>query len=254
MLNFTAKEKAYPDISTLPVSYLLKTVALKVRRRLFSIDPYGKASGRLVWSVSAVSDAEGPTANVRNYLEHNTLRAILSGIGGAKSGRRMCDVGCGYGRMTIVLQEFADTVVGYEREGSLLDLARPLAPAIDYRQVDDLATITDDTPFDFAMISTVLQHLTDDHARAVCAAMRALAPNGHVLLIEKTDDIATTDNTDDGSTFISKARTVETYAEFMAPYELVDVRERILEPTYFNPSPGQCMLFKAPASGAPQVP
>ncbi len=246
MLSFTAKEKTYPDISTLPMSYLLKTIGLKVRRRLFNIDPYGKASGRLVWSVSAVSDAEGPAANVRNYLEHNTLRATLSGIGGSKTGRRMCDVGCGYGRMTIVLQEFADTVVGFEREGSLLNIARPLAPTIDYRQVDDLAAITADTPFDFAMTSTVLQHLTDNHAHSVCGVLRVLAPKGHVLLIEKTKDVATTDNTEDGCSFISKARSVETYAGFMAPFKLVDVRERILEPTYFNSAPGQCMLFRAP--------
>ena len=129
---------------------------MKARRRLLNIDPYGEERGRLIWSVAAVSDAEGPAANVRNFIEHNTLRDILSEIGGVKTGRRMCDVGCGYGRLTVVLQEFADTVVGFEREGGLLDLARPLSPSTEYRQVDDLGRITTDTPFDLAMTSTVL--------------------------------------------------------------------------------------------------
>ncbi len=82
--------------------------------------------------------------------------------------------------------------------------------------------------------------------QAVCTVLRNLAPAGHVLLIEKTQDVATTSNTDDASSFISKARSVEVYQNLMAPFQLIDVRDRIIEPTYFNPTPGKCMLFKAP--------
>lgn len=250
MLSYTPKERTLPDISALPASYLLKTLALKFRRRLFGIDPYGRAGGRLVWTVAAVSDAEGPTANMRNYLEHRTLRDILARLGGSREGRRMCEVGCGYGRVTVVLDEFAETVVGFEREETLLEIARPLAPHIGYRRVENLADVHDDTPFDLALTSTVLQHLTDDHARAVCAALRGLAPRGHVLLIEKTADIAVTANRTDGATFISRARAPELYAEYMAPFTLVDVRPRVLEPTYFNSEPGHCMLFRSPDAPA----
>ena len=77
--------------------------------------------------MAAVSNAEGAAANVRNFIEHNTLRKILSEIGDIKSGQPMCDVGCWYGRLTILLQGFVDTVVGFECEGGLLGLARPLA-------------------------------------------------------------------------------------------------------------------------------
>jgi SAM-dependent methyltransferase len=159
-----------------------------------------------------------------------------------------CEIGCGYGRLIMVLKEFAEKVVGFEREAHLLEMARPLLPSIDFRRVDSLDRLRGEQAeeFDFAMTCSVLQHLTDDLCRSVLSEIKNIAPKGHVLIIEKTEDIATTDNTRDGDCFLSRARSPEMYARWMAPYSLVSVSDRVVEPGYYNPAPGKCMLFKSP--------
>lgn len=191
----------------------------------------------------------GPADNVRNYLERRTIRKILADVGGGRRLGHACEVGCGYGRLIMVLAEFADHVKGFEREPHLVDIGRRLLPGVAFERVDALTAIDDKTSYDFAMTCTVLQHLTDAEAREVCAVLRRLAPEGHVLLIEKTAAIGTTAGAEDGSQFLSRARSIETYQQMMQPFKLVLHRDRVVEPTYFNPTPGQCMLFASPGRG-----
>jgi len=157
-------------------------------------------------------------------------------------------VGCGYGRLTMVLKEFAQKVAGFEREKNLVDIARPLLPAIEFYHVESLDKISESgmQPFDFTMTCTVLQHLTDDFCQKVIEEIKRIAPNGHVLLIEKTEPIAITTNIKDGASFISRDRAIETYTRLMSPFRLVATAKRLVEPTYYNPHPGTCMLFRSP--------
>jgi hypothetical protein len=39
---------------------------------------------------------------------------------------------------------------------------------------------------------------------------------------------------------------VDTYRQYLDPFALTAVRDRVLEPGYDNPQPGQCMLFVSP--------
>jgi len=89
---------------------------------------------RLVWTPSEVVDVDGPRAMLRAYLEQRDVRTLLAT---RHRGRvaAACDVGCGFGRLTSLLGEFADTVVGFEREPGLVATARALMPAIDVRAV-----------------------------------------------------------------------------------------------------------------------
>ena len=80
---------------------------------------------RHVWNVAEVADAAGPSANLRNYLEQRDVRRCLAAASELGPIRRACDVGCGYGRLTMVLAEVAEKVVGVEREGSFVQEARP---------------------------------------------------------------------------------------------------------------------------------
>jgi trans-aconitate methyltransferase len=232
-----------PDYTHMPARLLVKALFVKAGRRVkrLFVPP-----ARMTWTVQGVSDADGPTANVRNYNERRTIRSLLTRAADGKRMKRACEVGCGYGRLVMTLKEFADEAVGFEREPHLVEIAQTLLPDVSIVRVESLDKLPDPKPFDFAMTCTVLQHLTDEHARNVCAEIRRLVPKGHVLLIEKTEAISITENTQDESSFISRARSVETYAEFMAPYRLVHTQPRIIEPTYHNPRPGTCMLFQAP--------
>ena len=79
--------------------------------------------------------------------------------------------------------------------------------------------------------------------------IKLLSPKGHVLLIEKTEANYITDNTEDDSVFISRERSVETYAAWMEPFELISTIEQVVEPTYGNTNPGTCMLFRSNLAG-----
>lgn len=241
---FTTQERLYPDVTALPTSYLLKALLVKLRRRLYG----GRrdAAARLVWTVSTVSDADTVAANVRNYRDHTTIRSILAELTKSGKVRRACEIGCGYGRVIMVLKEFADDIVGFEREPHLVEAARVLLPDIRFQCVDSLAAIADTIPYDLVMTSTVLQHLSDADARQICDLMKRLAPSGLILCIEKTEEINITKNVDDGTRFISRARAVSVYEEYMHPYSLVMQRERVIEPTYGNARPGSCLLFASP--------
>lgn len=241
---FNARELAWPDCTGVPASLLMKALWVKLRRKL--VGRWADRGARFVWTTTTVSDAYGPADNVRNYLERRTMRAILAELSRKRPLKRACEIGCGYGRVIMVLKEFAEYVKGFERERHLVDIAHSLLPEVEFECVDSLTNIEDKTSYDLVMTSTVLQHLTDTDAREVCKVMKRLAPAGHILCVEKTENIATTANTEDGTRFISQARPVEIYADFMHPFRLVCVQNRVVEPTYFNTRPGSCMLFASP--------
>lgn len=241
---FKALELEWPDCTGVPASLLMKALWVKLRRKL--VGRWADRGARFVWTTTTVSDAYGPADNVRNYRDRRTIRTVLSEIARQRPLRRACELGCGYGRVIMVLKEFAEFVKGFEREAHLVTVAQSLLPDIVFEEVGSLADIGDETPYDVAMTFTVLQHLTDADAREVCETMKRLAPAGHILCVEKTENIATTANTEDGARFISQARPIEIYADFMHPFRLVRVQNRVVEPTYFNTRPGSCMLFASP--------
>ncbi|MBF0504265.1 MAG: class I SAM-dependent methyltransferase [Candidatus Omnitrophica bacterium] len=241
---FSKSELSRYDATSLPFIYLLKSAYIQIRRKLWG--KFFDKDARMVWTIDAVSDAVGPADNVRNYLERRTLRSVLSEV--TKNGpiASACEVGCGYGRLIMVLKEYASKVVGFEREGHLLDVAKSLLPDIVFCQCDSLNMVDQRKlgPFDFAMTWTVLQHLTDEDCQAVITAIKHLVPNGYILISEKTQAVAVTQNVTEGRQFISRARSVETYKDWMKPYTLVKILNTSVENTYHNKTPGTCMLFK----------
>lgn len=246
-LNYFQKmQLRFYDITALPLRVLVEAIILKIRRRTWG--RIADKGSRLVWTPEMVSDAVGPFANVRDYRERRTIRLILNKIIQDYPVNSACEVGCGYGRLIMVLEEYAGKVVGFEREDQLLEIARELLPTIDFCKVDSLDNLyfLGKGEFDFVMTCTVLQHLTDAVCRSVLEEIKRMAPKGHVLLIEKVENNFTTKNVTNGNLFISRARSKEIYVKWMAPYKLVSVSKRVVEPGYINPNVGECMLFKSP--------
>jgi 2-polyprenyl-3-methyl-5-hydroxy-6-metoxy-1,4-benzoquinol methylase len=241
---FSAQEQQWADCTAFPLSFLLKALFVKVRRRL--LGRFVDRTDRFVWTSSDVADAYGPGYNVRCYLERNTIRTILNDLTRAHKLSRACEIGCGYGRVIMVLAEFAEFVKGFEREKHLVDIARHLLPNISFQAVQSLPSLEDNSSYDLVMTCTVLQHMTDSEVDKVCEVMKRLARNGHILCIEKTEPISITANYTDPGRFISRARSVADYEKLMQPFRLVRVVERPAEPGYFNPRPGSCMLFESP--------
>ena len=238
----SAGERKLPDGSSLPLGYLLKSLAIKLRRTLWG--RYADRSRRLVWTPFATTESDGPALVARTYLEHAAIRQILAGVGLL---RRACELGCGYGRMTVVLQEVAADVTGFEREGHLVEAARALMPGIAFHQVSDLALVDASEPFDLVMTFTVLQHLTDADARRTSARMKQLAPNGYLLIVEKTAPVSITAQHSDGRSFVSRHRSLATYQEYVAPFRLIATLSRPVESAHGESgSAGSLMLFEAP--------
>jgi SAM-dependent methyltransferase len=201
---------------------------------------------RHVWSIAEVADTVGPAANLRNYLEQRDVRRCLAAAVARRPIRRACDVGCGYGRLTMVLTEFAPEVVGFEREPSFVEAATRLMPAVRFVEVPSLGALpAPDGSFDFAMTFTVLQHMRDDGARNALAEVKRVTQGGFVLLTEETDTSLAAEG-DEASVGVTVGRAENTYVEWMRPFEPILRFAREIEPGYPRADVGTYMLFADP--------
>ena len=201
-------------------------------------------SSRHHWTVSEVSDVSGPPALLRNYLEQQDLRHCLRAAAKAKPLRTGADVGCGYGRLTLVLSEFAsEAVVGFEREPALLRQARALMPGIEFRETPSLDRLpADEAAFDFVMTFTVLQHMREPDALAVIRELKRVS-SGFALLVEETDPSFVDGDPAPEGTGITVGREESTYAGWMEPWPMILSFPRRIEPGYPRADVGHFMLF-----------
>lgn len=219
------------EVEDTPWNILLLEIG---RRLMYRLGLASRAPHRFHWSVKAVTDADGPALNVRNYIECKNLREVLKIYEG---GRVAGELGCGYGRVIMVLSEFYDEVHGFERECELLEIARELLPSITFHQVARLQDFAQCAPgsFDLLMTNAVLQHIPDEEVIEILKVAKArLSPTGHLLLAEKTDtsEHAQLGDQSDGNAFLSRGRSVETWSKWVAPLTLKYARPIEVEPTY----------------------
>jgi SAM-dependent methyltransferase len=210
---------------------------------------------RLVWTPTEVVDVDGPRAMLRAYLEQRDVRGLLGARHRSRVGAA-CDIGCGFGRMTSLLAEFADVVVGFEREPALVATARQLLPAIDIRAIDRLASLpATDRSFDIGLVFTVLQHVPEPAVRDVVAEIvRLMKPDGTLLLCEETDVTLEAGDRAHGELGYTCGRAPEVYGQWLAPWRLVAAKPRVIEPGYPRPDVGTYMLFVGPESDWEGVP
>jgi SAM-dependent methyltransferase len=227
--------------AAIPFKYLIAAIVIRAVNIFKNL---GK--DRFVWSISDVSNSILPDADVRNYHDHDNIRSILKKIPLTEAFDSACEVGCGYGRVISVLKEFANNVVGFERESGLVEIANSLLHEINVVQVEDLDEISNFGTFDLIMTCTVLQHLTDDYSKKLIDTMKScLRENGYILIIESTDDkLGIVGNANKGAQFLSRPRSVDTYVEWMKPLELFAITKRKLEASYHSDA-GSCMLFRS---------
>jgi SAM-dependent methyltransferase len=203
-------------------------------------------SSRVIWQQAHVVDVRDAAFAARTYLEQHDLRALLASTTGGHRLPAACEVGCGFGRMTVVLTEFYDAVVGFERERHFVNEAQALWPAIRFEAVDGLTRLpAADHSFDCALTFTVLQHLIDRvAAEAVREISRIVRPGGHVVICEETDAGHRAGDVDDERGTCTIGRTVGQYQSLFRDFELLETKPRRIEPTYPRLDVGSFMMFR----------
>jgi SAM-dependent methyltransferase len=203
---------------------------------------------RLVWTPNEVVDVDGPRAILRAYLEQRDVRELFASVTTGTRFASACDVGCGFGRLTPVLTECAERVVGFERESGLLNIARSLQPSIEFRPIEGLLHIpADRASFNLGLVFTVLQHVPVPEVRAVIDELRRIVrPDGYLLLCEETDPALEAGDREHAHLGYTCGRPVKTYEAWLAPWKLVSRRRRTIEPGYPRPDVGTYMLFAGP--------
>jgi SAM-dependent methyltransferase len=203
---------------------------------------------RAVWRQEHVVDVREAAFAVRTYVEHQDVRAFLTRVVGQRRLGAACEVGAGYGRMTVVLTEFFDRVVGFEREPHFVEEAARLLPAIRFEQVESLGRLpAPDQSFDGVLTFTVLQHLTDPVAiDAASEISRILRPGGLLLICEETDPDHRAGTVDDPNGMCTIGRPVAAYEALFPGLTLLHTGPRRIEPTYERPDVGTYMLFLKP--------
>jgi SAM-dependent methyltransferase len=203
----------------------------------------------MVWRQEHVVDVRDAAFAARTYLEHRDLRDLLKGAVGDRTLPSACEVGAGFGRMTVVLTEFFDEVVGFEREGHFVSEAASLLPAIRFKQVDALDHLpAANASFDGVLTFTVLQHLTDSVAAGTASEIaRILKPGGHLVICEETDSGHRAGDIDDPTGTCTIGRTLEQYQRLFPGFTLLTTRPRRIEPTYPRPDVGTFMVFRKSA-------
>jgi SAM-dependent methyltransferase len=200
---------------------------------------------RKTWTPADVVDVSGPAALLRNYREQHDVRHFLECAAALGPIRRACDIGCGFGRLTPVLAERADTVVGFEREPSLVASARALLPGITIVQLDTLSSLPEpDASVDFALTFTVLQHMPDADAERVIAEIRRVTtPKGSILIVEETDPALEAGDPAHADLGYTRGRPVTWYESRLHPWVLSASRPRQIEPGYPRADVGTFMFF-----------
>ena len=200
---------------------------------------------RKTWTPTDVVDVSGPPALLRNYLEQGLVRDCVQRAEMTTPITRAYDVGCGFGRLTPVLSEFAAVVVGFEREATLVATARQLLPALEFIEVASLETLpAPDASAELVMTFTVLQHMPDPQAEAVIREMaRVLAPGGHVLAVEETDPTLEAGDVTRAEAGYTRGRPWSWYEARFAPLQLIRMGPRVIEPGYPRADVGTYMLF-----------
>jgi SAM-dependent methyltransferase len=192
-----------------------------------------------------IVDVNDAKMSVRNYIEQKDLRCYLSLINNKRKINAAAEFGCGYGRMTQVLTEFASEVVGLERERSLTEEATRLIPNVRFIQTDDLSSkVLEGGAFDVITTFTFLQHLIEDKAQGVIKEMiRCLKFDGHILICEETDEEHIAGNTNDPLGQCTIGRSVGRYCNYFKPLTLEFTAPRRIEPGYPRENTGTYMLF-----------
>jgi 2-polyprenyl-3-methyl-5-hydroxy-6-metoxy-1,4-benzoquinol methylase len=121
-----------------------------------------------------------------------TWRALCHGLIRLIHGQRILDLGCGNGRLAILLAQSGNVVIGVDNSEEQIRLARSnpdasgaFAPggSLEFRHAPMEATGLPDAGFDSVILSQSLHHAAKPK-EALAESRRLLAPGGRILILD----------------------------------------------------------------------
>jgi len=176
--------------------------------------------GRLSFDQQSVTGTRTAPELAREI--HTDVELLNRGLGDMAADRSL-EVGCGFGRLTPWIARYADSHVAIEPEGHLIADAAAQYPNDPFVRAGGQRLPFPADTFDLVVTTSVLMHVPPDAVGDIGQELVRVATDDAVVTIsEKTggeDDV--------GRVF---ARSPDTYAELLGPFELEACYERPVEP------------------------
>lgn len=182
-------------------------------------------------NVAGADQYNDPSHNYLKYwdgrdYEHAAEEIAIRRLLGKVHVKSAVDVGGGYGRLSVVLRDFADRVVLAEPSKQQLEIAEGFLkgkPKVEPVLAQASKLPFDDETFDLAMVIRVIHHLPDP-SEAFTEIARVLKPNGLFLI-----EFANNANFKNKLKYASKFKRI--------PHDPVDIRTQESDIPFVNHNP-----------------
>lgn len=151
-----------------------------------------------------------PELMTRNYYEEAYIRRLLAGRRFAQS----LEIGCGFGRLSPVIAEFAEKHLALDINESALKQAKQHFPGIRFELGSATKLPLPDRAVDLVFTWTVLQHIPAGHFEEAIAEIKRVRTKDACILI--CEAVGETD-AKGGHTF---GRSAERYAAYFKPLRM----------------------------------
>lgn len=199
------------------------------------IGSWRRENGYITFNEGGFVDGTADRAefSARTYYEVDALTAVLDDH--QPEATRSLDVGSGYGRLSAWIANYAEDHHGVDPNAEMVEKARRLYPDATFEATTADALPYPDGHFDLAVSWTVLIHIPPGKIRETARELVSVLDDGGVLVAcEETDERAAAPHV--------WVRSVAEYENIFEELTLIDTRERSVEPTYENFSPGGTIM------------
>lgn len=137
--------------------------------------------GIVKWNGLGWGVGDPPEISAVDYYTYKTLEATLGGW----TLENALDLGCGFGRMTPWLDEFAEEAYGTDPDETVVEIAKSHYPHIEFRTAAAQDLPFPDATFDLVAARGVLAHIPPEHVEsATDEIQRVLTNRGRLLAFE----------------------------------------------------------------------
>lgn len=141
----------------------------------------------MTWDGDSWGGDSPPAVSAAEYRTYRTLAEHLADT----AVDTALDVGCGYGRITPWIDEFARRTHGIDPNADALGLATDNYPEVAFGRAVGQALPFREGVFDLIVTWTTLQHVPPERLDPVVREIeRVLAPGGTLLMVERTESTA----------------------------------------------------------------